>query len=185
MFHSEKCSQMKNFFPILLLAMLVMACTQSMAQRSFNAGDKAVNLGLGLFGLGVNASAEYGIQKNLGVGAYFSYERVSSGLLGAIAGVSYGYNEFHVGARATYHLGELLKLKEDKIDFYVAGGAGVNIYRDSYDSYFNGVYVAKSYLYPQIHLRVGGRYFLTNKTAAWVETGTAGSWLQGGIAFKL
>ncbi len=172
---------MKNYFCLLFLLLLGQ---QTMAQRSFGAGDKAVNLGVGLFGLGVSASAEYGIQKNLGVGPYFNYERINTGLLGAIAGINYGYNLFHVGARATYHLGELLKLNEDKIDFYVAGGIGAGIYRDSYDSFVSGAYVAKSYFYPQLHLRVGGRYFFTEKTAAWAETGTAGSWLQGGIAFK-
>lgn len=113
----------------MMVAAITMIGTQAVGQQTFDQGDKIVNLGVGVFGLGFNATAEYGIQKNLGVGAYFGYERISTGILGAIAGVNYGYNQFHVGARATYHLGELLKLDQSNIDLYAAGGLGVGIYR--------------------------------------------------------
>lgn len=179
---------MKNFFAIAVLVLFVAvgAPMRANAQASFGKGDKAINLGAGIGAIGANASVEFGVQKNIGVGAYFAYERISTGLLGAAIGVNYGYNQLNLGLRGAYHFGELLNMSDSKLDLYGAGGVGVRL-DDGYATDFNvitGNYTYETRINPQLLLRVGGRYFFTDKMAGWAEIGSGGSWLQGGIAFK-
>lgn len=179
---------MKKFFSIVALVLLVVigASRQANAQASFDKGDKAINLGVGIGAIGANASVEFGVQKNIGVGAYFAYERISTGLLGAAIGVNYGYNQLNLGLRGAYHFGELLNMSDNKFDLYGAGGVGIRL-DNGYATDYNvstGNYTYGTRINPQLLLRVGGRYFFTDKMAGWAEIGSGGSWLQGGIAFK-
>lgn len=177
---------MKKLFLLFAFFSVVTAAQFAKAQATFDKGDKAINIGVGLFAIGANASVEYGIQKNLGVGFYVGYERVSTGLIGAAVGVNYGYNKLNVGLRGAYHLNEALKMADDKFDLYVAGGVGVRLdngYADSYNILTND-YNYRTRVLPQILARVGARYYFSEKTAGWAELGTGGSWFQGGIAFK-
>ncbi len=177
---------MKKIFLLAALSLILGANHCVLAQAVFDKGDKAINLGIGLFALGANASVEFGMQKNIGIGAYFGYERISTGLIGAAVGVNFGYNKLNLGVRGAYHLGEVLNMKDEKFDFYVAGGVGVSIdngYADAYNVFTNE-FNYRTRVRPQILIRPGVRYYFSEKTAGWAEIGTGGSWLQGGIAFK-
>jgi hypothetical protein len=175
---------MKKMVLILSLLSVLTTIQVAKAQATFDKGDVAINLGVGIFALGGNASFEYGIQKNFGVGAYFGYERPSTGLLGSIVGVRYSFNRFNFGVRGAYHFNEILNLNNDKVDFYGAAGLGVRTYSYPYDYYYYAD-VKRTYVYPQIMLRAGARFFFSEKTAGWAEIGSGGSWIQGGIALKL
>ena len=172
----------KIFFSLVLS--LLLAGGQSFGQ-AFQKGDKLVNLGVGLVGLGVNATAEYGITENIGIGAFAGYERNSYGYAFGTLGGDYTRSEITIGARGAFHAGELLKL-DAKFDPYVAAGIGVNIYTDPFWDYnFNtNNYQSKSFLRPTFLFRLGGRYYFSEKMAAFGEIGTGGSWLSGGISFK-
>ena len=175
---------MRKFFAIIALVGLTLAGSQSFGQ-TFQKGDKLVNLGVGIVGLGVNATAEYGITENIGVGAFFGYERNSFSYLFTSIGGNYTRSEISVGARGVFHAGELLKL-DGKFDPYAAAGVGVNLYTNPNDSYnfVTNEFVSKSYVGPMFLFRVGGRYFLSEKMAAFGEIGSGGSWISGGISLK-
>ena len=165
---------------------LLLIGSQSFGQ-AFQKGDKIINLGIGLVGLGVNATGEYGITENIGVGAFVGYERNSYGYaFSGITGGNYSRSEITVGARGAFHAGELLKLG-DKFDPYVAAGVGVNLYTDPYSSYNSskGDWVSKSYVLPTFLFRLGARYYFSPKMGAFGEIGSGGSWVSGGISFKL
>jgi len=175
---------MKNFNILLLLVIGLLAGTQSFAQ-SFQKGDKIVNLGVGVGGLGANVTGEYGIAENIGVGAFLAYERRTYSYLFGTLGDNYGRNEITVGARVAYHAGELLNIGE-KFDPYVAAGLGVWIYTNPYADYSvaRGEYLSRSYTLPSFLFRIGTRYALSDKLNVFGDIGSGGSWIQGGVSFK-
>jgi hypothetical protein len=177
---------MKKIFVLSVALFALVSFAKVNGQATFNKGDKAINLGVGLVALGANASVEFGVQKNLGVGAYFAYERVSTGLIGSALGVNYGYNVINLGLRGAYHFSELLNMNDGKFDFYGAGGVGVRLDRGYATDYnvLTGKYTYGTRIFPQLLIRAGGRYYFSDKMAGWAELGTGGSWIQGGIAFK-
>lgn len=174
---------MKKLFLLVLVTSSIALTSQTFAQ--FAKGDKIVNLGVGISGLGVNAAAEFGIADNIGVGAFFAYERRTFSYLYGSLGGNYGRSEITVGARAAYHLGEVLKL-DNKLDPYVAAGLGAWIYTNPYADYdFNrNEYVTRSYVLPSFLFRVGTRYAFSEKLGGFADIGTGGSWIQAGVSFK-
>jgi hypothetical protein len=174
---------MKKMFlsSVLALAALFYIHTSSFAQ--FSKGDKKVNIGVGLGSIGANASVEYGIMDDLGVGLFASYERPNTGLVGAALGVRYGYNEISIGPRAAYHLNRVLNMKDDKFDLYVAGGVLYRRVSYPYDYYY-GSGLKSSYGYLSLLARVGAGFQFTDNLAGFAELGSGGSWLQAGISFK-
>jgi opacity protein-like surface antigen len=174
---------MKKLFYPSLMALAMFAFTHS-ASAQFNKGDKQFNLGVGIGSLGANTSIEYGIMDDLGVGLFASYERPSTGLIGAIAGVRYSYNEISIGPRAAYHLGRVLNLNDDKFDVYVAGGV-LGRFTSYNNDYWQAVGLTRT-TSTSISLlaRVGARMTLSDKMAGFAEIGSGGSWVQAGISFK-
>jgi hypothetical protein len=172
---------MNKSFLVLALG-LFFAIGQSFGQ-AFQKGDKIVNLGIGIGGLGVNATGEYGIADNIGIGAFLAYERRTFSYLYSSLGGNYGRNEITVGARAAYHAGELLN---DKLDPYVAAGLGAYIYNDPYWDYDvrTNSWTGKSFVLPTFLFRIGARYAFSEKLGAFGDIGTGGSWIQGGVTFK-
>lgn len=166
---------------LMTVAMLVFA-TSAFAQ--FNKGDKQFNLGVGIGSLGANTSIEYGIMDDLGVGLFASYERPSTGLIGAALGVRYSYNEISIGPRAAYHLSRVLNMNDDKFDLYVAGGV-LGRFVNYPDDYWAGIGGTRTtYTYVSLLARVGARMALSDKMAGFAEIGSGGSWVQAGISFK-
>ncbi|WP_273213149.1 hypothetical protein [Runella zeae] len=174
---------MKKILFSSLLALTAMVCLQINANAQFSKGDKKVNLGIGLGSIGANASIEYGVMDDLGVGLFASYERPSTGLIGAIAGVRYSYNEISIGPRAAYHLNRVLNMKDEKFDLYVAGGLLYRHVTYPYD-YWYGSSLKSSYGYINLLARVGAGFQFTDNLAGFAELGTGGSWVQAGISFK-
>jgi opacity protein-like surface antigen len=173
---------MKKVFFSSLLALATIVCFQS-SYAQFSKGDKKVNLGVGLGSLGANASVEYGIMDDLGVGLFASYERPSTGLIGALTGVRYSYNEISVGPRAAYHLNRVLNMKDDKFDLYVAGGVLYRHVTYPYD-YSSISNLKSSYGYISLLARVGAGFQFSDNLAGFAELGSGGSWVQAGISFK-
>jgi hypothetical protein len=167
---------MKKFFAVIALFSLTLLTTSSFAQMAIDKGTKFVNLGIGLGGggylgttaLGFNAAADFGVAKNITVGAQGGYRSYGS---------SYGYSlsAFDIGARGSYHFNELLSTPEN-VDLY----AGLGL---TYFAFSGSGYVGDSFIYLPFHL--GGRYMFAEKTGVFAELGSAVSTLKLGITFKL
>lgn len=165
---------MKKKFSFAILVVILFASQISFGQ-AYQKGDKLLNAGIGFsgYGLPINASLEFGIHKNVSVGASAEYTRYGVGEFGS-------WNFFNFGARGSYHLGEILKTN-DKLDPYAgitlgywsASWSGDNDFETGYG---NTIYWAG-------HL--GARYFFKPKLGAFAEVG-AGSitGLKVGVALK-
>ncbi|GAB3539890.1 hypothetical protein [Spirosoma fluminis] len=170
---------MKKFHFSFLLVLGLLAGTQSFAQLAVDKGTKFINLGIGVGGYGYytgssgiafTAAADFGVTKNITVGAVAGYR--SYGSVG-----TYKYNSFDIGARGSYHFNELLNLSTDKADLYA--GLGLSYFSFSYGGYLDN-YGA---VYVPIHL--GGRYFFSDNVGGFAELGSSLSTLKIGVTFKL
>lgn len=172
---------MKKVLLSSLLALAAIFCVHTSSLAQFSKGDKQIKLGVGIFSIGGNASLEYGIMDDLGVGLYASYERPTIGF-GAF---NYGYSDFQVGPKATYHLNNVLNMKDDKFDLYVSGGILLRSYGYS-DDYWNafGYSYKTRYTTATLLARVGANMNLSKNLYAFADLGSGGSWVQAGISFK-
>ncbi|GAB3731926.1 hypothetical protein [Spirosoma lituiforme] len=173
---------MKKFHFSILLVLGLLAGTQSFAQYIPDKGSKLLNVGIGVggygFGVGYSssvsfgASFEVGVVKNITVGGFADYRRLSFSGLGG-DGVSY----YYLGARGSYHFNELLNLGTDKADLYAGIGLGYQGISGTY--YYGGT----GAIIVPIHL--GGRYFFSEKVGGFAELTTDVSPLRLGVTFKL
>ncbi|WP_460909737.1 hypothetical protein [Spirosoma areae] len=174
---------MKKIHFSILLAIGLLAGTQSFAQLSIDKGTKLINLGIGVggysgtSGIAFGGSADFGVAPNITVGGQIAYRSFSYGYLGFNDKINYLY----FAARGSYHFNELLNLGTDKADIYAGLGLGYQSvsYSDSYGTGFN---TFGSGIYVPIHL--GGRYFFTESVGAFLELGTGVSPAMLGVTFK-
>jgi hypothetical protein len=173
------------------LSILVFGAAMIFSASAINAqmkkGDKQINIGIGLAGLGAYASAEIGIADNIGVGPIVGYNRYSyGGLLTGYTGSGYGYGQIRAGLRGSYHLGNVLNMSDGKFDPYVAASAGLLFDRGNYFYNYNTNNVDyKNRILPFLNPRVGANMELTNSLRGYADLGYGGSWLQAGIILKL
>ncbi|WP_041257412.1 hypothetical protein [Fibrella aestuarina] len=168
---------MKKIFAIVALLSLSLLTTTSFAQMAIDKGTKFVNLGIGIGGagylgtsaLGFNAAADFGVTKNITVGAQAGYRSYGS---------SFGYSlsAFDIGARGSYHFNELLNTPEN-VDLYA--GLGLTYFGYTGDGFVGDA----SFIYVPIH--IGGRYMFSDKVGGFAELGSAVSTLRLGVTFKL
>ena len=154
------------------------------ATPSVSSRQKYLNLGVGLAayyggGLPLGASFEVDVKNNISVGGSVDYLRYgyNSG------GYRWNYTFIYAGARASYHLGELLSVGNDKFDPYVGATLGLRYagYRDTY-GYDNYVSPYNSGLYLGVHL--GSRYMFSEKVGGFAEVGYGVSALRLGVTAK-
>jgi len=148
------------------------------------ARQKYLNLGIGLAayyggGLPLGASFEVDMKNNISVGGSVDYLRYgyNSG------GYKWNYTFVYAGARASYHLGELLSVDNDKFDPYVGATLGFRYagYRDNY-GYNDYVSPYNSGLFLGVHL--GSRYMFSDKVGGFAEVGYGVSALRLGVTAK-
>ena len=160
----------------LFLFLIVMACNASAQEYGYSRGDKLLNIGVGVNsyysgGIPLSASFETGItdQISVGVGVDYLSNKYNVG-----SDASYKFTALYFGARASYHVNELLNINNKKVDLY--GGATVGYrnftWKDNYsngslsDSYGSGVFLGGF---------IGGKYYFTQRIGAFTELGAAGS----------
>lgn len=154
---------------ILAGALALLGATTMSAQRVVK-GETQLNAGVGFstgdWGVPVYAGVDYGVHKDITVGAEASY---SSAKLG-----SYGYKIkstwFGVGVNANYHFNSLLKIP-NKWDVY----AGINLaYNNfSYD-YPNGIDGSRFGFDGSgigFGAQIGGRYYFTDNLGVNLQFG--------------
>lgn len=168
---------MKN---INILLLLVLTTTASLAQTgSYSKKDKLLNLGIGVNssydgGIPIGLSYEQGITDNISAGVNADY--LSNEYL------SLKFTAIYFGLRASYHVNELLKIKNDKIDLYGGPTLGYRSFswkdngEDLGDSYGSGLFLGAY---------IGGKYYIANNIAVFTELGSIGSTnARIGVALK-
>jgi hypothetical protein len=146
--------------------------------------NKYLNVGVGLAayyggGLPLGASFEVDLKDNISIGGSVDYMRYgyNSG------GYKWNYTFVYAGARASYHLAEVLNLADKKFDPYAGATLGLRYagYSDNY-GYDNYVSPYNSGLYLGIH--VGARYLFSEKLGGFAEVGYGVSALRLGLTAK-
>lgn len=166
---------------ILMILSLVAISEMALAQHS--AGDKNLNVGIGLgstFATGsstippIGASFEVGIKDEISVGGYLGYSASENKAGGFTAKYSYTI----IGARGSYHYDFL---GNEKIDTYGGLMLGYNVASAKWDGP-GQVASAGGITYSFF---VGGRYAFKDNLGAFAELGYGISYLQLGLNLKL
>ncbi len=207
---------------ILILAFALMSTISLNAQdAAFGKGKTVVTLGYGfpnlariglriiysgsayqnttISGFGpILLKGDYGILKNLGVGAVIGYSNTKLDLVGTDShynnntGYTENYNYYaslhwsslSIGAHANYHF-----VTKEKVDAYVGGGAGYTINTISYtvNDPYQQTHGTLAYNPNTVYfgVTVGLRYYFSPNIGVYAEGGfEKGSILQGGMAVK-
>lgn len=164
------------------------------ARRSSGAAmggaNKFLNVGIGLGsytagGLPLGASFEVGLpsvlEGNLSVGGFVDYARYGYNSYG----YKWNYTFIYLGARGSYHAGELLGVTNDKFDPYVGVSLGYRAsrYKDNdgyYGSYYNP-YGSSVFFGGHI----GARYLFSERLGGFAEVGYGVAALKLGLTAKL
>lgn len=176
---------------LTLLVVVLFSLNQLVAQEStFNKGDKALNLGIGL-GSGyyggfytsrmpaLSASLEFGVVDNviekgvIGVGGYIGYSSAKYSNY-------WKTSNLIIGPRGTFHYPLV-----DKLDTYAGLLIGYNIVTTKdLDATYIGSYKASASGLTTAGF-VGGRYFFKDNFAVMAELGWGISYLTLGISLKM
>lgn len=188
---------MKLKFTVIILLFLGVIMGSQAQQTTFLKGYKVLNFGVGvgtyLGGAGfkttippLSLSYEVGVKdelfdanSSLGVGALLGYygakyEFPTAGMGG------YNYHYALIGLRANAHYQFV-----EKLDTYLGGMLGYNLAVSSYYGNFNPKPSSPSVGGFGFAVYVGGRYYLLEKLAAFVEVGYGISPVTAGFALKL
>jgi hypothetical protein len=193
---------MKKIMKLIFMAVVVAVITSTLSTanaQAFKTGDKVANLGAGFgwYGYGYGAtslpalslSIEKGIKdiENIGplsIGGIIGFKHASYAWSTAY---DYSWNDFILAARGALHYD---LLKKEKIDTY--GGVAVGLRMQSY-SYYTWVppygindykKTAKTSAHPLIAIYIGGRYYFTDKLAAFGELGYGLGYVTLGVSYK-
>ncbi len=180
----------------LLVIATVLSVLGLQAQTPFVKGDKVISVGLGLGTYGVSGkttipptsvSFDYGIRDNLfdaksslSVGGYLGYYATKSSFTYLNESYGWKYSNILLGVRGAVHYdfmpkldtyaGLLLGYDIGSVSSY--GTHQPNTYSDSNGGFLNSIFI-------------GGRYYFTEKIAAFGEIGYGLSAIELGISFKL
>lgn len=182
---------------VLVLTIVLLSLSQLIAQTStFEKGDKAINLGIGIgsplySGVGnkgsippLSVSYETGVVDNvfdkgvIGVGGYLGYQSYKW----SYAGWGWKYSDFIISARGTFHYPLI-----EKLDTYTGLMLGYNIVtaKEFGNTFFGsnnysastGGFVAAWF--------VGARYYFNNNFGVMGELGYGITYLNLGIVVKI
>lgn len=179
---------MKNFSKLaLVFSVFFLTTTVANAQRNrgFKEGQSDVNVGIGFLSIGLlgdvsvpplSLSYEYGITKNIGVGAYVGYTAsTNNGVsLFGITSPSVDYTYFIVAARGSYHFKWI-----DNVDTYAGAMAGYNSITVSSES---GTNDTGSPIFSSVF--GGARYHFTKNLGAFLEVGYGVAAINLGLTAK-
>ncbi|CCH52103.1 hypothetical protein BN8_01076 [Fibrisoma limi BUZ 3] len=175
---------MKQLLTFATALFLSAFATSSFAQ-SYKNGDNLLNVGIGLGaytagGLPIGASFEKGITDQISVGGSFDFARYGYNY----GGYKWNYTFMYIGARASYHAGELLNISNDKFDPYAGVSLGFRAasYKDNSgysDNYYNPY---NSGLFLGLH--IGSRYRFSEKLGVFGEVGYGIAALKLGLSAK-
>jgi hypothetical protein len=169
---------------LLVLLVVVFSMTQLKAQ-AFKNGDLVGNLGVGFgwYGYGYGATSLPAFSLSLEKGGIVGFKHASYAWNTAYS--DYGWNDIIIAARGAIHY-DLFKVS--KLDTYGGVALGVRLESYSYYTYTllgNYEKAHTNYTHGLFALYVGGRYFFSDKFAAFGELGYGLGYLTLGLSFKL
>lgn len=175
---------MKKIFALTFALFAATLVAPAFAQ-SYQKSDNMLNAGIGLAaytagGLPIGVSFEKGITDQISVGGFVDFARYGYNA----GGYKWNYTFIYAGARASYHLGELLNVGNAKFDPYAGASLGFRSASYHDNSGYTADYVSpyNSGLFLGIH--VGGRYLFSEKFGAFGEVGYGVSALKLGLTAK-
>lgn len=159
---------------VVLSIALLAACVPSKAQGNLGKGKVQINVGLGFSGWGipVYGGFDYGVHKNITIGAEGSFRSYNT--------VGYQFSIIGISGNANYHFNEVLELPK-KMDLYAGLNIGYYIYNTPKG------YLGTSLSTVGVSGQVGFRYFFTDKIGGNIEFGGGNATSGGkiGLTFKL
>ena len=175
--------QASIFLAVCTAFILLSPASKAQDVKGTNFVNAGVGLGtfnlLGRGGLPIVISVEHGFHEKISGGLYFGYiQRTFSDY--------WKYKYVVVGARASYHVNELINLDNPKLDVY----GGATLYYRGYKFKYtqqdeNDIYSKSSGGNVGIALHAGGRYMFSNNIGAFAEVGYGMSPLQLGLTVRL
>lgn len=168
-----------------LLTLLVVSASLLVLNSNANAqekGSRVLGVGIGLNsyysgGIPLGAYLEFPVADNITVGPMVDF-------LSHNYAAGYKFTSIYIGGRGSYHVNEILKINNDKLDIYGGLALGYRSFKwsDSAFSGLSGSYGSGVYY----GLFIGGRYYFTDSLAGFVELGATGSSnLRIGVNVKL
>ncbi len=177
---------MKKFNLVLVLSMFSFICLHAQ-ETGFKKNDNLLNLGVGINsyyngGIPLSVSFERGITDNISIGVVADY---LSDKYKYNSSSSYKFTALYFGARASYHVNDLLKINNNNVDLYGGLVLGYRNFSWKYsysgsslsDNYGNGLFIGAY---------AGGKYYFSPALGAFAELGATGSTnCRVGLAVKL
>jgi len=179
---------------LLLFVIVAFSVTQLIAQEpTFKAGDKVLNVGLGLGSSWysgsyysvtfppLSASLEVGVKDgvlekgSIGVGGLVGF----SGYKYDYSGLKWNYTNFILGARGYFHYPLV-----NKLDTYTGLMLGYNISSEKWDGTGADPGSSESWGGFVWSWFIGGRYYIKDNFALMAELGYGSYYLNLGVAFK-
>ncbi len=169
----------------LAFAFLATATFTSVFAQSYQKGDNLLSAGLGLGaytagGIPIGISYERGITDEISVGGSVDYARYGY----RSGGYKWNYTFIYVGARGSYHFGNLLNLGNDKIDPYAGISLGFRSASYHDNTGYNGDYYSPYGSGVFLGIHIGGRYMFSEKFGAYGEVGYGVAALKLGVTAK-
>lgn len=163
---------------LLVGAILLVTGNVALAQCPIAKGQAQLNAGVGFsnFGLPVYVGFDYGVHKDITLGAEVSFRSYNN----MYVNVKYKHSVIGIAGNANYHFNSILSIPTNW-DLYAGLNVGYYIYNSS--GYYDGAAVSGVGVGGQI----GGRYYFNEKVGINLEVGGAnvGGGGKLGISVKL
>lgn len=170
-------------FALAVFVVLGFGVTSANAQSV--KGTNFVNLGIGVGtfgfsgtgGLPITASFEHGFTNEISGGGFASFIKRNFY-------DDYSFTYYVIGAKASYHLNQVLNVENPKLDVYGGASLFYRGYKASYKDFDPEYDYATGGGNIGIGIHAGGRYMFNNNFGGFAELGYGISPLQLGVTFK-
>ncbi|MBB6126502.1 porin family protein [Mucilaginibacter lappiensis] len=153
--------------------------TNSFQVKGANLLNAGIGVGTYYVGLPFGVSFEHGFSKDISGGVFVDY---SSHNYGDFYGGSSKLNIVYAGVRASYHLGEVFKVKNNKFDPYAGASLGYHHISWTYDGSNSVATPYDNSIFFGVH--AGARYLFSDHVGAFAEVGYGVAALKLGATFK-
>ncbi|NHA03523.1 hypothetical protein G7092_06950 [Mucilaginibacter sp. HC2] len=153
--------------------------TNSFQVKGANLLNAGIGVGTYYVGLPFGVSFEHGFSKDISGGIFVDY---SSHNYGSYYGGNSKLNIVYAGVRASYHLGEVFKVTNNKFDPYAGASLGYHHISWTYDGSNSVATPYDNSIFFGVH--AGARYLFSDHVGAFAEVGYGVAALKLGATFK-
>jgi outer membrane protein W len=161
---------------LLLMVFVLTTITTMFSQGPISQGQTQVNLGVGFsnYGVPVYVGFDYGVHRDITLGAELSYRSFKE----RFQSERYGHSIIGVSGNVNYHFNTLFEIPKNW-DLYA--GLNIGFYHWTSDSNYPGSFNSGLGIGGQI----GGRYYFTNKMGVNLEIGGGNAFTGGKIGITI